>query len=65
MLWYHKTLNEKILDELYQFCYNFFKGIDITTEVNPKCEIFQIYGIIRYLNPDTIVPLDILMGTFE
>ena len=40
------------MEEFYNFCFNFFKGIDITAEVDVKCEIFQLYTHLGQLHKD-------------
>jgi len=65
LLWYHKTQKLECLNELHVFCFNFFKGIDMTAEVTPNCEIFQLYGIIKFLDPSCILPLNILLPTIR
>lgn len=42
-----------------KFCWNFFKGVDITMELNLKCELFQVYEGLQYLDDDFVVPLDL------
>lgn len=57
ILWYRKCREVHNMEEIYNFCYNFFKGIDVTMEINVKCDIFKIFDIIRYLDPNCIIPL--------
>ena len=37
VLWYRRSREITNLEDLFSFCYNFFKGIDVTTELNVKC----------------------------
>jgi hypothetical protein len=45
------------LEDLYNFCLDFFKGVDITREMDINCEVFNIYPILKYLKKNDILPL--------
>jgi hypothetical protein len=49
VLWYRRSREVTNLEDLYSFCLNFFKGVDITSELNVHCEIFQFFPILKYL----------------
>lgn len=57
VLWYRRAREVSNLEDLYEFCMNFFKGIDITTELLVKCEVFEIYPILKYLQKGNALPL--------
>ena len=61
VLWYRRNKEVSNLEDLYSFCYNFFKGHDITTELNPHCEVFQFYPIIKHLPKGYTMPLQDLL----
>ena len=46
------------IDEFNTFCWNFFKGVDITMELNLRCELFKVYEGLQYLDDDLIIPMD-------
>ena len=46
------------MEDFWKFCYNFFKGVDVTAEINIKCEIFTIFPYIKYLKPDAVIPIE-------
>lgn len=46
------------MEEIWNFCFNFFKGVDVTMEINVKCEVFQIFPYLKYLNPKAVIPLE-------
>ena len=45
------------MEEIHTFCFNFFKGIDVTMEINVRCDIFKLFDVLKYLNPKCVIPL--------
>lgn len=61
VLWYRRSRELTNLEDLYSFCLDFFKGIDITNELNVHCKVFQIYPILKYLPKRGPIPLQELL----
>ncbi len=57
VLWYRKAKEATKLDDLYAFCMDFFKGVDITKEMDVNCEVFKLYPILKYLKKNDVLPL--------
>jgi hypothetical protein len=57
VLWYRKSRQVGSLDDLYYFCLDFFKGVDITAELNINCQVFQMFPVLKYLQKGDILPL--------
>lgn len=57
VLWYRRSREVTTLEDLFSFCYNFFKGVDITIEINVTCDVFQFYPIMKYLPKKEGFPL--------
>lgn len=65
LLWYRKCKDLRLLDDLHTFCYNFFKGTDLTSELSPLCEIFLLYPMLRYMQQGSPVPLGVLYSKIQ
>jgi hypothetical protein len=61
VLWYRQSREKTDLEDLYHFCYDFFKGVDITTQLDVHCEVFQLYPILKYLPKKGPIPLSELL----
>lgn len=57
VLWFRQCRQAGNLDDLYNFCLDFFKGVDITREMDINCEVFAIYPILKYLRREEVLPL--------
>lgn len=41
---------------------NFFKGVDITQELNVNCQLFNVYEELRYIDSGEVLPMDYLVA---
>lgn len=57
VLWYRRSKEVTNLEDLYSFCMDFFKGVDITKDLDVNCEVFVLYPILKYLKKNDILPL--------
>lgn len=57
VLWYRQCKQASNLEDIYAFCLDFFKGVDITKEMDITCEVFAIYPILKYLRKNEVLPL--------
>lgn len=57
VLWYRQCKQAGNLEDIYAFCLDFFKGVDITREMDITCEVFAIYPILKYLRRNEVLPL--------
>ena len=57
VLWYRRAKEVSKLDDFYNFCLDFFKGVDVTKEMDVNCEVFKLYPILKYLKKNDVLPL--------
>jgi hypothetical protein len=57
VLWYRRAKEVSKLDDFYNFSLDFFKGVDVTKEMDVNCEVFKLYPILKYLKKNDVLPL--------